>query len=199
MHLSPPPPQIGNEQPLKVVDQIVATVDVAQRVQTKFQKERDTVKVQHSNVVNQVEDITELTQDVQTKFQGEKEKGKIKPLEGANQIADITPVEIKQAQNGNETFSVPIRTAESGEKKAAKNGSIHRYVEENKFLYREFQSQHVEHGKLFEQSVVPIEYREHSLRLKNDSILSEHLGITQVTDKKQAESHWTGVQQYNIR
>ena len=131
--------EIGNVQSLKVLDQIVATVDVAQSVQTKFQKERDTVKVQHSNVVNQVEDITELTQDVQTKFQGEKEKGKIKALEGANQIADITPVEIKQAQNGNETFSVPIRTAESGEKKAAKNGSIHRYVEENKFLYREFQ------------------------------------------------------------
>ena len=73
------------------------------------------------------------------------------------------------------------------------------WKEENNILYREFQSQHVEHGKLFKQSVVPTEYREHSLRLENDSILLEHLGITQVTDKRQAESHWPGVQQENIR
>ena len=65
-------------------------------MQTKFQKERDTVKVQHSNVVNQVEDITEVTQDVQTRFQKEKEKGKIKPLKVVNQKADITLVEIKE-------------------------------------------------------------------------------------------------------
>ena len=96
-------------------------------------------------------------------------------------------------------MSVPIRIAESVEKKAAKNGSIPQYREENNILYREFQSQHVEHGKLFKQSEVPKEYREHSLRLENDTILSEHLGITQMTDKIQAESHWPGVQQYNIR
>ena len=191
--------EIGNVQSLKVVDQIVATVDVAQSVLTQFQKERDTVKVQYSYVVKQVEDVTELTQDVQMRFQEEKEKGKIKPLEAANQIADITPVKIKEAQNGNETFSVPIRIAESDEKKAVNNGSIPRYVEESSILYREYQSEDVEHGKLFKQSVVPKEYRQHSLRLENDTILSEHLGITQVTDKIQSDSHWPVVQHENIR
>ena len=127
--------EIGNVQPLKVADQIVTTVDVAQSVQAKFQKEKDTVKVQHSNVVNQVEDITEVTQDVQTRFQEEKEKV-IKPLKVANQIADKNHVEIKEAQNGNKTFSVPIGISESGEKKAAKNGNKPSYVEENNFLYR---------------------------------------------------------------
>ena len=116
-----------------------------------------------------------------------------------NQIADITLVEIKEAQNGNETFLVPIRMAESGEKKEAQNGSIPWYVEENNYLYRKFQSQHVEHGKLFKKSVVPKEYKEHSLRLENNSIFSEHLGITQVTDEIQAESHWPGVQQDNTK
>ena len=57
-----------------------------------------------------------------------------------NQIADKILVEIKEAQNGDEILSVPKRTAESGEKKTAKNGSIPRYVEENSILYREFQS-----------------------------------------------------------
>ena len=191
--------EIGNVQPLKVVDQIVATIDATQSVQTKLQKEKDTVKVQDSNVVNQVADITEVTKDVQMRFQEEKQKGKIKFPKVANQIADITLVEIKEAQNGDETLSVPIRTAESGEKKAAKNGSIRPYLDENNILYKEFQSQQIEHGKLFKQPVVPIEYREHSLRLENDPILSEHLGLTQMTDKIEAESHWPGVQQDHIR
>ena len=52
----------------RVVNQIVATVDVAQGVQTKFKKERDIDKVQPPNVVNQVEDITEVTQHVQARF-----------------------------------------------------------------------------------------------------------------------------------
>ena len=141
----------------------------------------------------------EVEQGVQMRFQEEKEKGKIKRLEAANQIADITPMKIKEAQNGNETFSIPIRIAESDEKKAANNGSIPRYVEESSILYREYQSEDVEHGKLFKQSVVPKEYRQHSLRLENDTILSEHLGITQVTDKIQSDSHWPVVQQENIR
>ena len=55
-------------------------------MQTKFQNERDIVKIQHSNVVNQVEDITEVTEDVQMRFQEEKEKGEIKPLKVANQF-----------------------------------------------------------------------------------------------------------------
>ena len=38
-------------------------------------------------------------------------------------------MEIKEVQNCNEIFSVPIRIAESGKKKAAQIGSIHRYVE----------------------------------------------------------------------
>ena len=73
------------------------------------------------------------------------------------------------------------------------------YLNENNILYKEFQSQQIEHGKLFKQSVVPIEYREHSLRLENDPILSEHLGLTQMTNKIEAESHWPGVQQDHIR
>ena len=112
----------------------------------------------------------------------------------ANQIADITLMEIKEAQNGYETLPVPRRIAESSEKKAANNGSIYQYVEENDIPYREFQSQHFEHGKLFKQSVVPKEYGEQSLRLENDTILSEHLGITQMTDEIQSDSHWPGVQ-----
>ena len=107
----------------------------------------------------------------------------------ANQIADITLVEIKEAQNGDETISVPIRIDESGEKKAAKSGSIPRYVNENNIFYRQFQSQHVEHGKLFKQSVFPKEYKKHSLRLENDTDRSEHLDITQMTDETQVKSH----------
>ena len=51
---------------------------------------------------------------------------------------------------------------------------------------------------MFKQSVVLKECREHSLRLENDTILSEHF-ITQITDKIQAESHWPGVQKDNVR
>ena len=195
---APEKKKTGKVEPLIVVNQTVDTVDVAQGVQTKFQKEKDTVKVRHSNVVDQVEDITEVTKDVQMRFQEEKQKGKIKHPKVANQIADITLAEIKEARNGDETLSVPIRTAESGEKKAAKNSSIPLYLDENNILYREFQSQHIDHGKLFKQSVDPKDYRKHSLRLENDSILSDHLGITQMTDKIQTESHWPGVQQDNI-
>ena len=98
------------------------------------------IRIANYNVVNQVKDITEITKDVQMRFQEEKEKVKIKPLKVANQIADITLVEIKEAKNGDETLSVPIRIAESGENKAAKN------VEDNTILYREFQSQHIDYG-----------------------------------------------------
>ena len=132
------------------------------------------------------------------RFQEEKQKGKIKSPKVASQIADITLVEIKEAHNGDETLSVPIRTAES-DKKTAKNGSIRRYLDENNILYREFQSQHIDYGKLFKQSVDPKDYREHSLRLENSSTLSEYLGIAQMTDKIQSDSHWPGVQQDNKR
>ena len=116
----------------------------------------------------------DITQGVQTRAQKEKEKGKVKPLKVVNPIAEISLVEIKEAQNGDETLSVPKKMAEKGEKKVSKNGSTHWYVEEKGILYRKFQSEHVEQGKLFKQLMVSIGYRQHVLRLGHDSILSWH-------------------------
>ena len=67
----------------------------------------------------------DIAQGVQTRAQKEKEKGKVKPLKVVNPIAEISLREIREAQNGDETLSVPKKMAEKGEKKVSKNGRTH--------------------------------------------------------------------------
>lgn len=130
-----------------------------------------------------IEDVLDITQSVQTRAQKEREKKGPKPLKVSDQISDISPAEIIKAQQEDETLNVPRRLAESGEKKIYKNGSVFWYVYQRGMLYREFQSDKVEHGRVFKQLVVPKMYRNQILKLGHDSIFSGHLGAKKMTEK----------------
>ena len=146
-----------------------------------------------------IDDVVDITQSVQTRTQKEREKKGLKPLKVSDQISAISPAEIIKAQQEDETLNIPRQRAESGEKMTYKNGSVFWYVYQGNMLYREFQSDKVEHGRVFKQLVVPKMYRNRILQLGHDSIFSGHLGVKKMTEKVLNEFHWPGVQGDIIR
>ena len=60
-------------------------------------------------------------------------------------------------------------------------------------LYRKFSSPNVEQGKIFEQLIVPEQYRELVMQLAHDSILTGHLSVTSSVHKVLSEYYWPGI------
>ena len=60
-------------------------------------------------------------------------------------------------------------------------------------LYRKFSSPNVEQGKIFEQLIVPEQYRELVMQLTHESILTGHLSVTSSVHKILSEYYWPGI------
>ena len=67
------------------------------------------------------------------------------------------------------------------------------FFKNNDLLYRKFSSQNVEQGKIFEQLIVPEQYRELVIQLAHESIFTGHLSVTSSVHKVLSENYGPGI------
>ncbi|MES9884825.1 MAG: integrase zinc binding domain-containing protein, partial [Sedimenticola sp.] len=109
-------------------------------------------------------------------------------------IGSIGVDDIKAGQCSDDTLKVAREGVVTGEKKVSKGGGVHWYEKRRGLIYRRFQSQKVDGGRVFKQLVVPKRMRDHVLKLAHDSVLAGHLGVKKMSSKILAQFYWPGVQ-----
>ena len=100
----------------------------------------------------------------------------------------ITPAQLSHAQKDD----VSLTTARS---RCEANETIGKatFLKKNDLLYRKFSSPNVEQGKIFEQLIIPEQYRELVMQLAHESILTGHLSVTSSVHKVLSEYYWPGI------
>ena len=100
----------------------------------------------------------------------------------------ITPVQVSKAQKQDVSLTTTRNQCEANETIGKAT-----FFKKNDLLYRKFSSQNVEQGKLFEQLIVPEQYRELVMQLAHESILTGHLSVTSSVHKVLSEYYWPGI------
>ena len=105
-------------------------------------------------------------------------------------IIDIT-INPEQASNAQKE-DVSLTTTRS---RCETNETIGKatFFKTNDLLYRKFSSQNVEQGNIFEQLIVPEQYRELVMQLAHESILTGHLSVTSSVHKVLSEYYWPDI------
>ena len=100
----------------------------------------------------------------------------------------ITPAQVSQAQKDDVSLTTTRSRCEA-------NDTIGKatFLKKNDLLYRKFSSPNVEQGKIFEQLIVPEQYRELVMQLAHESILTGHLSVTRSVHKVLSEYYWPGI------
>ena len=125
---------------------------------------------------------------VQTRAQAKREEvtSKLK----TPSIIDITiyPEQVSNAQKEDVSLTTTRSRCEANE-------TIDKptFFKKNDLLYRKFSSPNVEQGKIFEQLIVPEQYRELVMQLAHESILTGHLSVTSSVHKVLSEYYWPGI------
>ena len=105
-------------------------------------------------------------------------------------IMDITinPEQVGKAQKDDVSLTTTRRRCEANETIGKAT-----FFKKNDLLYRKFSSPNVEQGKIFEQLIVPEQYRELVMQLAHESILTGHLSVTSSVHKVLSEYYWPGI------
>ena len=67
------------------------------------------------------------------------------------------------------------------------------FFKKNDLLYRKFSSPNVEQGRIFEQLIIPEQYRELVMQLAHESIMTGHLSVTSSVHKVLSKYYWPGI------
>ena len=67
------------------------------------------------------------------------------------------------------------------------------FFKKNDLLYRKFSSPNVENGRIFEQLIVPEQYRKLAMTWAHESILTGHLSVRSSVHKVLSEYYWPGI------
>ena len=102
--------------------------------------------------------------------------------------------EIIAAQQADETLEKLREIAGKGKPKIVGKGNEVNFYFKNGILFREYRSPAIDHGKTFNQLVVPKPYRSQVLRLAHDSALAGHLKTRKTTDRILTQFFWPGLQ-----
>ena len=125
---------------------------------------------------------------VQTRAQAKRE-GVTSKLKTPNIIdRTITPAQVSKAQKDDVSLTTTRSRCEANETIGKAT-----FLKKNDLLYRKFSSPNVEQGKIFEQLIVPEQYRELVMQLAHESILTGHLSVTSSVHKVLSESYWPGI------
>ena len=100
----------------------------------------------------------------------------------------ITPAQVSKAQKDDVSLTTTRNRCEANETIGKAT-----FFKKNDLLYRKFSSPNVEQGKIFEQLIVPEQYRELVMQLAHESILSGHLSVTSSVHKVLSEYYWPGI------
>ena len=125
---------------------------------------------------------------VQTRAQAKRE-GVTSKLKTPNIIdRTITPAQVSKAQKDDVSLTTTRSRCEANETIGKAT-----FFKKNDLLYRKFSSPNVEQGKIFEQLIVPEQYRELVMQLAHESILTGHLSVTSSVHKVLSEYYWPGI------
>ena len=67
------------------------------------------------------------------------------------------------------------------------------FFKKNDLLYRKFSSPNFEQGRIFEQLIIPEQYRDLLIQLAHESIMTGHLSVTSSVHKVLSEYYWPGI------
>ena len=125
---------------------------------------------------------------VQTRAQARREEVTSKLKTPSIMDRTITPAQVSKAQKDDVSLTTTRSRCEA-------NGTIGKatFFKRNDLLYRKFSSPNVEQGKIFEQLIVPEQYRDLVMQLAHESILTGHLSVTSSVHKVQSEYYWPGI------
>ena len=100
----------------------------------------------------------------------------------------ITPAQVSKAQKDDVSLTTTRSRCEANETIGKAT-----FFKKNELLCRKFSSPNVEQGKIFEQLIVPEQYRELVIQLAHESILTGHLSVTSSVHKVLSEYYWPGI------
>ena len=105
-------------------------------------------------------------------------------------IIDITinPEQVSNAQKDDVSLTTTRSRCEANETIGKAT-----FFKKNDLLYLKFSSPNIEQGKIFEQLIVPKQYRELVMQLAHESILTGHLSVTSSVHKVLSEYYWPGI------
>ena len=125
---------------------------------------------------------------VQTRAQAKRE-GVTSKLKTPSIIdININPEQVSKAQKDDVSLTTTRNRCETNETIGKAT-----FFKKNDLLYRKFSSPNVEQGKIFEQLIVPEQYRELVMQLAHESILTGHLSVTSSVHKVLSEYYWPGI------
>ena len=125
---------------------------------------------------------------VQTRAQAKRE-GVTNKLKTPSIIdININPEQVRKAQKEDVSLTTTRSRCEANETIGKAT-----FFKRNDLLYRKFSSPNVEQGKIFEQLIVPEQYRELVMQLVHESILTGHLSVTSSVHKVLSEYYWPGI------
>ena len=101
---------------------------------------------------------------------------------------NINPEQVSKAQKEDVSLTTTRSRCETNETIGKAT-----FFKRNDLLYRKFSSPNVEQGKIFEQLIVPEQYRELVMKLAHESILTGHLSVTSSVRKVLSEYYWPGI------
>ena len=100
----------------------------------------------------------------------------------------ITPAEVSKSQKDDVSLTTTRSRCEANETIGKAT-----FFKKNDLLYRKFIIPNVEQGKIFEQLIVPEQYRELVMQLAHESILTGHLSVTSRVHKVLSEYYCPGI------
>ena len=125
---------------------------------------------------------------VQTRAQAKRE-GVTSKLKTPSIIdININPEQVSKAQKEDVSLTTTRSRCEANETIGKAT-----FFKRNDLLYRKFSSPNVEQGKIFEQLIVPEQYRDLVMQLAHESILTGHLSVTSSVHKVLSEYYWPGI------
>ena len=101
---------------------------------------------------------------------------------------NINPEQVNKAQKDDVSLTTTRSRCEANETIGKAT-----FFKKNDLLYRKFSSPNVEQGKIFEQLIVPEQYRELVMQLAHESILTGHLSVMSSVHKVLSEYYWPGI------
>ena len=101
---------------------------------------------------------------------------------------NINPEQVRKAQKEDVSLTTTGSRCEANETIGKAT-----FLKKNDLLYRKFSSPNVEQGKIFEQLIVPEQYRELVMQLAHESMLTGHLSVTSSVHKVLSEYYWPGI------
>ncbi|XP_041355427.1 uncharacterized protein LOC121373051 [Gigantopelta aegis] len=139
-------------------------------------------------------DVAQTIGIMETRAQVKKRDLKMQPLITPTiHIDGVDSERIRIEQQKDEGLEKLFKLAEAGEE-TLKGNNFSKFVIENELLKRKSQSPNVEHGKLFDQLVVPTKFRVKVMRVAHETVLAGHMATQKTINRVQRHFYWPGLQ-----